>query len=286
MHNKKKRAGNNDKFVKPFKAERINQMWLIDTTRLDVLVANGKEKPIRPWLTVTMDAYSRAIVGKWVDVERPTGQSIALALHHAMLPKGNAEWIMHGIPESILCDNSDDYRFAPIHEVSIRLGIEQRHFGPELSRAKGQIERWFRTLEDMCTRYMKGYVGRNHECHSVDPHPCLSQLKIEIVTFIASTYHQRVHRTTQTSPLAMWQYDMQPVRAVEDARLLDVLLLCAKRSVYRQGITLNHMLYRDPNRQLMAHVGEQVHVYYRPDDVTRVHIYNAQGEYICTAGQE
>ncbi len=118
------------------------------------------------------------------------------------------------------------------------------------------------------------------------PVPSAEELERKITTFIVTTYHERVHRTTQTSPLAMWQQDMQPIRAVEDARLLDVLLLCVKRKVSRQGITLNHVLYRDPNRQLIAHVGEQVHVYYRPDDVTRVHIYNAQSEYICTAVQE
>jgi putative transposase len=283
MHHGKAHTKSKTGFVKPFKAERINQMWLMDTTRLDVLVANGQKKPIRPWLTVTMDAYSRAIVGIWVDVERPTGQSIALALHHAMLPKANADWLMHGIPESILFDNGDDYRFAPIREVFTRLGIEQRHFGPELSRARGQIERWFRTLEDMCTRYMKGYVGRNRERHSVDPHPCPSQLEIEIATFIVATYHERKHRTTQTSPLAMWQQDMQSVRVVEDARLLDVLLPSATGTVEALGVSFKGHTYRALNGNLAAHTGESVQVFYHPDDATQVHLYSTQGEYICTA---
>jgi putative transposase len=240
-------------------------------------------------MTAIIDDYSRAIVGKYIGFEHPNSNSIALTLHHALLPKDdNPNWIMYGIPTMFYCDNGKDYHSKHIREVCTRLGIELCFHEPYLARSKGKIERWFRTLENMCIRDLDGYTGGNPKARlsNVKPYPSIEQLRVRIESFIVNEYHQRVHRTTQTSPLAMWQYDMQPVRAVEDARLLDVLLLCVKRKVSRQGITLNHVLYRDPNRQLIAHVGEQVHVYYRPDDVTRVYIYNAQGEYICTAVQE
>jgi putative transposase len=271
-------------------AEHRNHIWQCDHHRLNILVTNPETgKPERPWMTAIIDDYSRAIVGIYISFDHPNSNSIALALHHALLSKEqNPAWIMYGIPIMFYCDNGKDYRSKHIREVCLHFQIELRFHEPYLASSKGKIERWFRTLEEMCIRKLVGYTGGNPKARlsNVKPYPSIEQLHVRIESFIVNEYHERIHRSSRSCPLDRWQQDMQPVRAVEDARLLDVLLLCVKRKVSRQGITLNHVLYRDPNRQLIAHVGEQVHVYYRPDDVTRVHIYNAQGEYICTAVQE
>lgn len=46
-----------------FEAERPNEIWQADHTPLDILILNSKREPLKPWLTVIIDDYSRAIPG-------------------------------------------------------------------------------------------------------------------------------------------------------------------------------------------------------------------------------
>ena len=38
-----------------------NEMWQADHTVLDVLILDENKNPVRPWLTIVMDDYSRAV---------------------------------------------------------------------------------------------------------------------------------------------------------------------------------------------------------------------------------
>src|SRR5262249_5620062 len=44
-------------------ADAPNAIWQADHTELDILVKDGNGKPRRPWLTIILDDYSRAIAG-------------------------------------------------------------------------------------------------------------------------------------------------------------------------------------------------------------------------------
>lgn len=44
-------------------ADRPNEIWQADHTELDILVLDANGSPARPWLTVVLDDYSRAVPG-------------------------------------------------------------------------------------------------------------------------------------------------------------------------------------------------------------------------------
>ncbi|MDO4070551.1 helix-turn-helix domain-containing protein, partial [Clavibacter michiganensis] len=69
------------------RAERPNQTWQADHTELDVLIVGAGGKPDRPWLTVIMDDYSRAICGYTVFTGAPSAMNTALALRQAIWRK-------------------------------------------------------------------------------------------------------------------------------------------------------------------------------------------------------
>ncbi len=48
-----------------------NQIWQADHTPLDIIVLNEKGKPERPWLTIILDDYSRAVAGYFFNFSRP-----------------------------------------------------------------------------------------------------------------------------------------------------------------------------------------------------------------------
>ena len=45
------------------RAERPNALWQCDHTELDILVVGSGRRTLRPWLTVVLDDYSRAVAG-------------------------------------------------------------------------------------------------------------------------------------------------------------------------------------------------------------------------------
>jgi putative transposase len=49
-----------------------NEIWQADHTPLDIWVLDAKEQPARPWLTVIIDDYSRAVAGFRVGFDAPS----------------------------------------------------------------------------------------------------------------------------------------------------------------------------------------------------------------------
>ncbi|WP_308471043.1 helix-turn-helix domain-containing protein [Rathayibacter sp. AY1F6] len=69
------------------RAERPNHMWQADHTELDILIMGTGGAPDRPWLTIVMDDYSRAICGYIVFAGAPSAMNTALALRQAIWRK-------------------------------------------------------------------------------------------------------------------------------------------------------------------------------------------------------
>lgn len=78
-------------------AERPNEIWQADHTLLDILVQRDGEKPMRPWLTVIEDDYSRAVAGYFLFFDAPSAIQTALALHQAIWRKADPGWHVCGM---------------------------------------------------------------------------------------------------------------------------------------------------------------------------------------------
>ena len=60
-------------------AERPNAIWQADHSEVDVLVKDDGGKPRKPWLTVVIDDYSRAVAGYLLFFGAPSAIQTALA---------------------------------------------------------------------------------------------------------------------------------------------------------------------------------------------------------------
>lgn len=58
-----------------------------DHTPLDILVLNEKGKPERPWLTIILDNYSRAVAGYFLSFQDPSAIQTSLVLQQAISKK-------------------------------------------------------------------------------------------------------------------------------------------------------------------------------------------------------
>jgi putative transposase len=80
-------------------AEHPNQIWQADHTQLDLWAKQADGQAARPWLTIIIDDYSRAIAGFCISFDSPSAARTALALRQAIWRKSDAHWIVFGIPE-------------------------------------------------------------------------------------------------------------------------------------------------------------------------------------------
>lgn len=95
-----------------------------DHTLLDIMVLDEKNEQRRPWLSVIIDDYSRAVDGYFISFENPSAVNTSLMLYQAIWRKENSEWPICGIPEKFYTDHGSDFTSKHLEKVAIDLKIE------------------------------------------------------------------------------------------------------------------------------------------------------------------
>jgi len=261
-------------------AEGPNEIWQTDHTLLDIMLLDERGQERRPWLTVVVDDYSRAIAGYFLSFDGPSAVHTALALRQAIWRKETPDWPVCGIPEVLYVDNGSDFISEHIEQACIALKIRLIHSRPGQPRGRGRIERLFRTINDMLLADLPGHLidGRPLSAPALD----LAALSIRFEAFLHGIYHPRPHGGTGLSPLARWQAGGFLPSLPETRQALNMLLLrVAKlRKVQRDGIRFQARRYVEPT--LAAFVGEHVEVLYDPRDLAEIQIYH-EGRFVCRA---
>jgi putative transposase len=108
-------------------AERSNNMWQADHTQLDLLVCDPPRAPARPWLTVILDDYSRAVCGYALNLTAPSALQTALALHQAMSRKADPAWQVCGIPDLLYSEHGSDFTSRHMDQVCADLHVQLVH---------------------------------------------------------------------------------------------------------------------------------------------------------------
>jgi putative transposase len=102
-------------------ASQPNEMWQADHTPLDVWVGDEHNRPARPWLTIVLDDYSRAVAGYSLSLHAPSAIQTALALRQAIWHKGDPHWSVCGIPETFYTDHGSDFTSHHLEQVAADL---------------------------------------------------------------------------------------------------------------------------------------------------------------------
>lgn len=123
-----------------------NQVWQADHCLLDILLVREGCPPARPWLTVVLDDYSRAVAGYLVSFDAPCALNTALALRQAIWRKEDLHWHLCGIPGVLYTDNGSDFTSRHLEQVSADLKMQFIFSTPGMPRGRGRIERFFETV--------------------------------------------------------------------------------------------------------------------------------------------
>jgi putative transposase len=261
-------------------AEKPNELWQADHTLLDIWVRDDSGPPVRPWLTVIMDDYSRAIAGFRISFDAPSSIQTALTLRQAIWRKSQPQLKIMGIPARFYSDNGSDFTSQHLEQVSADLKMVLVFSEPDMPRGRGKIERFFGTVNQMLICGLPGYtpagLPADHEVLSV------AAFEAELERFILDQYHQTPHSETGEPPQARWEAGGFLPRLPESLEQLDLLLLTvAKRHKVRpDGIHFQGMRYLDLT--LAAYVGESVIIRYDPRDMAKIRVFH-EHRFLCRA---
>ncbi|MFX4042212.1 Mu transposase C-terminal domain-containing protein [Enterococcus faecalis] len=274
----KKEYQNTHDLIHRREANYPNEIWQADHTPLDIIVLNEKGNPERPWLTIILDDYSRAIAGYFLTFQDPTAIHTALVLHQAIWRKRNFDWQICGIPEKFYTDHGSDFTSNHLEQVAIDLKINLVFSAVGVPRGRGKIERFFSTINQLFLQDLPGYIGNQNSPSLLT----LKELDEKLSNFIIYNYHHRRHGTTKKEPIKAWNDSGFLPNMPDSLESLDLLLLnvAKPRKVHSDGIHFQGLRYIDLN--LAAYIGETVIIRYDPRDIAEIRVFY-KGEYLCTA---
>ncbi|HEY6340099.1 MAG TPA: Mu transposase C-terminal domain-containing protein [Bryobacteraceae bacterium] len=260
-------------------AERPNATWQADHTQLDIWVMDENKQPRKPWLTVVLDDYSRAVAGYLLSFNAPSALQTALALRQAIWRKAQPAWQICGIPQILYTDHGSDFTSHHMEQVAADLKIRLVFSAVGKPRGRGKIERFFSTINQMLLSGLPGYAPEGAKAKAS---LTLSQLCYAFEEFTLSKYNVTPHSVTGVAPLSRWRAGGFLPRMPDSLEQLDLLLFTVPRTrrVHRDGIRFMGLRYIAPT--LAAYVGEDVLLRYDPRDMAEVRVFH-KDRFLCRA---
>ncbi len=261
-------------------ASAPNAVWQADHTPLDLWVLDERGQPARPWLTVILDDYSRAVAGYSLSLHAPAALQTALALRQAIWHKADPHWRVCGIPGVFYTDHGSDFTSRHMEQVAADIEMHLVFSEKGEPRGRGKIERFFATVNQLFLCELPGYTPPGTA--PAAPTLTLPEVDERLHHFVVEVYHHRIHSETRMVPLARWEAGGFLPRLPDALERLDLLLLTVPkpRQVHQDGIHLHGLRYIDLT--LAAYVGEDVVVRFDPRDMAELRVYH-QGRFLCRA---
>lgn len=279
------------------------QYVFADHYKLDVLCVDDefRETLGRLWLTVLIDAYSRAVLGLGLAYEHPNIESIQGALRHAIWPKtgliefGIGEpWVCFGIPQRFFLDNAWAHQSYSLEELARALTQGGRYTTMELvlrppyqARYGGLVERLFGNLSGQLRERLPGAIlePTQRHWHNASQGACLLYRDVlrvvyQIVVDYLHTPHRELNGLTPHAKWLMGMKLMTPVPPALTPQLERVFwrLLPQPRVASCSGLGAFGLHYWDVGLDTLRHPDRQgrrrhFSLRYDPSDVSRVAVF-------------
>jgi hypothetical protein len=279
------------------------QYVFADHYKLDVLNVDDefREALGRLWLTLLVDAYSRAALGLFLAYEDPNIESIQGALRHTIWSKTDLAqfaidlpWACYGIPQRLVLDNAWAHHSQSLEDLARALACGGRYTSLELvfrppyqARYGGLIERLFGNLSGQLRDLLPGALLKpdQRHWHNASQGACLLYRDVvRVVHQLVVDYLHTPHRELNgLTPHEKWLTGLQLMAPVPPP-LTPQLERCfwrlhpETRVATNSGLALFGLHYwdarlagiRSPDRQGRR---RRFHLRYDPSDVSRVAVF-------------
>ncbi|MDN6193892.1 MAG: DDE-type integrase/transposase/recombinase [Alkalibacterium sp.] len=255
-----------------------NEIWQADHTLLDIEVIDEKGGVNKPWLTIILDDYSRAVAGYFVTFSAPTSYNTALTLHQAIWNKKDSDWPICGIQEKFYTDHGSDFTSKQMEQVAVDLRMNLIFSTVGMPRGRGKIERFFQTVNQLLREQLPGYIGNTTNEQLLT----IQKFEQQLHRFLIKEYNHRTHSGVHTAPIKKWNDKTVLPNMPDSLESLDLLLLeiPKTRKIHSDGIHFQGLRYTNPN--LAAYIGESVLIRYTLNDLVEIRVFY-KNKFLCTA---
>ncbi|ABE65087.1 Integrase, catalytic region (plasmid) [Nitrobacter hamburgensis X14] len=214
----------------------------------------------RPYLTVVIDVFSRAILGFCLTLEKPSSLSVALCLQQALTPKapwlaahglGEHDWPMSGRPRVLVVDRAKEFKGHAFARGCDDFGITIRprhkgnvHQGGVIERLLGALNTVLRTLPGQTGRSV---TERDH--YPSEARARLSFADLERCVALAVLEHNaKPNEKTLDIPDQVWRAHAAglPPHQDDPDQVLIAFLPGGDRRLTPQGVSVNAIDYYAP----------------------------------------
>lgn len=273
---------------------RRNQCWQIDSSKLDVIVRDGKGGvQVRPNILSIIDVFSGRCVATLAETSNALGITRLLWRAIELLGK----------PECVKGDNGKDYISKEFQDLLEGLGIDYDAARAYHGKDKAFVERHFGTIQRSKMAHTPGYIGGSvakrenieqqtpkKERHAKDEYGWLKKtnqkhlltyddMRKRFETAVLEWDITAVKRK-KNSPIQRWNSDDTPLKTIEYERFL---LFAGSKGIHKvgkKGITIDKITYVS---RMLPDVRTEVRVSVNIDNVSEAFIYTLNGEFICKA---
>ncbi|GAA0610876.1 hypothetical protein GCM10009001_30140 [Virgibacillus siamensis] len=226
-----------EKERKRFAYDKVNVLWQADLSHGPYISINGKMK--KTFLIAYIDDCTRIV---------PYAQFFTSEKFDGLREVTREALIRRGKPSIIYADNGKIYRSETLQHACAQLGITLAHTQPYDPKAKGKIERLFKTIQ---TRF--------YPLLKANPVHSLEELNERFWEWLEVDYHRKKHASLDgKTPHQLFQSQLNHITFMEDLSILDTIFLKrAERKVKLDGtITLEKRLYEVPSK----YIGQKIEV--------------------------
>jgi putative transposase len=285
------------------KAKRPLERVQMDNTCLDFYVLDDDtyEPMGRPNCVISLDTATGYPLGFYIGFEPASYTTVMHGLKHSIqkktyikekYPKVDNEWLAHGLPEVLSVDNGSDYISKDLQHACDLLGIYLHHCPVKKPWFKGQIERFFKTLNTNLLHELPGTTFSNileKKVRDYDPekHTLITFGKlIEIIhIWICDIYAQSYSKGVKGIPALLWE---KAVKMYGDPALPPsaleweiVLMKMRTASIQRSGIRYLNLFYQsvelgELRRKLEVKPKNQRFVDFKfdPTDMSKIFVFD------------
>lgn len=237
----------------------------IDHTPADIMLIDEATGEVigKPWVTVVIDVYSRAILGFYCSFYAPGSFGTGLAIVHAMMPKeaflSSLDlkldlWPLWGKMANLRCDNAGEFKGNSLKWASKQYGIDFEFRVPGEPQYGAYIERWMGTFSERCKDVL-GYTKMSKEMRSYFKPEKMASLTLadfrKWMTLMIIQYNNEVHSSLGVTPMQQFEFGIFnntngigiPDRFTDEKRMSLDFYPPHKRTVQRQGVKIDNIIY-------------------------------------------
>lgn len=275
----------------------------MDHTPVDLIIVDEiTRRPIGlPYLTASIDIFSRCITGFCLTLEAPSAVSVGLCLVHSVIDKTAyldqlgivGEWPIWGKPLVMYVDNGADFHSEALRRGCAQHGIELKYrplgepqYGGIIERLIGTLMQHVHTLPGTTFSNIMERGEYDSDGHAI---LTLSELEKWLTLVIVGQYHNKIHSALHEPPIERFKSGLlagsgpRPIIQNKKGFLVDFLPI-VKRSIQRHGFMIDHINYYSNTLQpwiAERKQGQKFIIRRDPRDISRIFVLPPdQNEYL------